>query len=53
MRVRLGGGQIPVKLRRLRAFAEQVLTTSPDEDITEIDLRFDGQIVTQSSSLDG
>jgi cell division protein FtsQ len=53
MRVRIGNGQIPKKLRRLRAFAEQVLTTEPDETITEIDLRFDGQIVTQASSLDG
>jgi cell division protein FtsQ len=53
MRVRLGTGRIPTKLRRLRAFAEQVLTKKPDAPITEIDLRFDGQIVTQASSLDG
>jgi len=53
MRVRLGTERIPTKLRRLRAFAEQVLTTTPDEPITDIDLRFDGQIVTHSSSLDG
>ena len=53
MRVRLGSGEIPTKLQRLRAFAEQVLTTKPDDPITEIDLRFDGQIVTQTPSLDG
>jgi cell division protein FtsQ len=51
--VRLGPGNVPEKLRQLRAFAEQVLTTRPDTRITEIDLRFDGQIVTRESPLDG
>jgi len=51
--VRIGRGQIATKLRRLRAFAEQVLATTPKNPVTRIDLRFDGQIVTQESSLDG
>jgi cell division protein FtsQ len=51
--VRLGTGNLPTKLRRLRAFAEQVLATQPDADIGEIDLRFDGQIVTRTQPLDG
>lgn len=51
--VQIGRGRISTKLRRLRAFAEQVLTTMPKKNITAIDLRFDGQIVTQEPSLDG
>lgn len=51
--VRVGTGQISTKLRRLRAFAEQVLTTSPEKNISEIDLRFGGQIVTRERPLDG
>lgn len=50
MRVRLGRRQIPTKLRRLRAFAEQILTTPPNDPIREIDLRFDEKIITQVSS---
>jgi cell division protein FtsQ len=51
--VRLGGGALPAKLRRLRAFAEQVLATRPAAEVGEIDLRFDGQIVTRTQPLDG
>jgi len=51
--VRLGTGRIPDKLRQFRAFAEQVLGTDTDEPIGEIDLRFDGQIVTREQPLDG
>jgi cell division protein FtsQ len=51
--VRLGTGRIRAKLRRLRAFAEQVLATRPKKSIGEIDLRFDGQIVTREHPLDG
>jgi cell division protein FtsQ len=51
--VRLGTGSIPAKLRRLRAFAEQVLAADPAPSIGEIDLRFDGQVVTREQPLDG
>lgn len=51
--VRLGTRRIPEKLRRFRAFAEQVLTTTAEQNIAEIDLRFDGQIVTREHPLDG
>ncbi len=51
--VRLGTGRFPTKLRRLRAFAEQVLRTSPAKNIAEIDLRFRDQIVTREHPLDG
>jgi cell division protein FtsQ len=51
--VRLGTGRIPDKLRQFRAFAEQVLSTDTDEPVGEIDLRFDGQIVTREQPLDG
>lgn len=53
MSVRLGAGNVPKKLRALRAFAQQVLSTQPDAPIEEIDLRFDGQVVTRKQSLDG
>lgn len=51
--VQLGTGDIPAKLRRLRAFAEQVLATDTASSIGEIDLRFDGQVVTRTQPLDG
>ncbi|MFB6247194.1 MAG: cell division protein FtsQ/DivIB [Salinibacter sp.] len=51
--VRLGTGDIPAKLRRLRAFAKQVLASDTASAIGEIDLRFDGQIVTRTQPLDG
>ncbi|WP_103027088.1 cell division protein FtsQ/DivIB [Salinibacter altiplanensis] len=51
--VHLGNGDVPQKLRTLRAFARQVLTTSPEEPIEHIDLRFDEQVVTRTQSLDG
>lgn len=51
--VRLGSGAVAPKLRRLRAFAEQVMATDPAKPIGEIDLRFDGQIVTREHPLDG
>mgnify|MGYP000105399500 CR=1 FL=1 len=50
--VRLGNGNLSSKLRQLRAFAEQVLATR-STPIGEIDLRFDGQIVTRKQPLDG
>jgi cell division protein FtsQ len=46
-------GNIPAKLRRLRAFAEQILATETDRPVGEIDLRFDGQVVTRERPLDG
>jgi cell division protein FtsQ len=51
--VRLGTGRIGSKLRRLRAFARQVLATRPKRPVAEIDLRFEGQIVTRERPLDG
>lgn len=54
--VRLGTGEVPEKLRTLRAFVRQVLSHPPSESnspIGEIDLRFDGQVVTRKQSLDG
>lgn len=51
--VRVGTGAVAPKLRRLRAFAQQVLATQSDTKIAEIDLRFDGQIVTRKHPLDG
>jgi cell division protein FtsQ len=53
MSVRLGTGGVPKKLRTLRAFAQQVLASQPDAPIAEIDLRFEGQVVTRKQSLDG
>ena len=51
--VRLGRGDVPQKLRTLRAFAEQVLGAPSGTSIEHIDLRFDGQVVTRTQSLDG
>ncbi|MFB6272270.1 MAG: cell division protein FtsQ/DivIB [Salinibacter sp.] len=51
--VRLGRGDVARKLRTLHAFARQVLATTPDAPIEEIDLRFDGQVVTRKEPLDG
>lgn len=51
--VRLGTGNVRSKLRRLDAFSEQVLRTTPNKTIGEIDLRFDGQIVTREHPIDG
>lgn len=51
--VRLGRGRIPAKLRRFRAFTEQVLTIKSEQEVAEIDLRFDGQIVTREKPLGG
>ncbi len=48
--VRLGTGDVPRKLRTLHAFAQQVLTTASDDPIEQIDLRFDGQVVTREPS---
>lgn len=57
--VRLGTGNVPAKLSRLRAFAEQVLAGASDDDrrgyessVAEIDLRFDDQIVARDHPLD-
>lgn len=49
--VRLGTDDVPEKLRALRAFVQQVLVRGPAEpppEIGEIDLRFDGQVVTRT-----
>jgi len=51
--VRLGEGRLSAKLQQLRAFAKQVLTRPSDAEIGEIDLRFDGQIITRKQPLDG
>ena len=48
--VRLGSGDVPNKLRTLHAFARQVLATPSDASIEQIDLRFDGQVVTREQS---
>lgn len=50
--VRLSSGDPRPQLRTLRAFAAQVLATRPEAPIAEIDLRFDGQIVTREQSGD-
>jgi len=50
--VRLSPGDPRPQLQQLRAFAAQVLATRPDAPIAEIDLRFDGQIVTREQPLD-
>ena len=50
--VRLGAGDLPRKLRTLRAVARQVLAPQPQASIHEIDLRFDGQVVTRTQPLD-
>lgn len=53
-----GGRSVPValgprghaeQLRRLQAFWDQAILTRPDHPIRRIDLRFDGQIVTDES----
>lgn len=51
--VRVRPDDLPAQLRRLRAFAQQVLAPRPDAAIAEIDLRFDDQIVTREQPLDG
>jgi cell division protein FtsQ len=50
--VRLGAGNLPRKLRTLHAVARQVLAPQPQASIHEIDLRFDGQVVTRTQPLD-
>jgi len=54
MAVRMGDGPVRPQLRRLRAFAEQVLAAPGPAagPIAEIDLRFDDQIVTREHPLD-
>jgi len=51
--VRIGAGSVAQKLKRLQAFAQQVLATQPEAAIAQIDLRFDGQIITREHPLDG
>lgn len=48
--VRLGSDLVAKKLRTLRTFARQILATQPDTTIQQIDLRFDGQVVTREHS---
>jgi cell division protein FtsQ len=45
--VRLGRDAFSEKLRRLRAYWEQAVLTRPDHRIRQIDLRFEGQVVTR------
>lgn len=52
--VRLGDERMGEKLRTLHAFARQVLSNTPaetDDTIEEVDLRFAGQVVTRTRSL--
>jgi cell division protein FtsQ len=51
--VRVGSGNFSAKLQQLRAFTEQVLAHSEKSEIGEVDLRFDGQVVTRKQPLDG
>jgi hypothetical protein len=46
IRVLLGSGGFAEKLRRLEVFWSRVMLTRPGDGIREIDLRFDGQIIT-------
>ena len=48
--VRLGTGNVSKKLRTLHAFAQQVLAAPSEATIEQIDLRFDGQVVTREQS---
>lgn len=53
--VRLGTGDAPRKLQTLHAFARQVLSrppSGPNAPIEQIDLRFDGQVVTRAQPRD-
>jgi cell division protein FtsQ len=45
--VRVGTEDVAQRLRTLHAFAQQVLAAQPDASIEEIDLRFDGHVVTR------
>lgn len=62
--VRLGRNDFSEKLRTLRAFSRQVLAREqqpdssaggawPEGPIAEIDLRFEGQVITREQPLDG
>jgi len=51
--VLLGRDGFPEKLRRLDAFWEQAILSRPDHTIRRIDLRFDGQIVTDEDAGHG
>lgn len=51
--VRVRRGEMSAQLQQLQAFAQQVLATRPNAPIGEIDLRFDGQIVTRKQPADG
>lgn len=46
IKVLLGSGGFEEKLNRLEAFWSRVLTARTADDIRQIDLRFDGQIIT-------
>ena len=48
--VALGRGGFTEKLQRLHAFWDQAILTRPETPVRRIDLRFDGQIVTQESN---
>lgn len=49
----MGKGPAEAKLRQLHAFVEQALATDPEVPVGEIDLRFDGQILTRTTPLNG
>jgi len=51
--VQIGTGNPAAKLKRLDAFARKVLAARPRSPITEIDLRYDGQIIARSPATDG
>jgi cell division protein FtsQ len=52
LRVQVGSGEAAAKLRRLQAFARQVLAARPHSPVAEIDLRYDGQIITRPPASD-
>ncbi len=51
LRVQLGHGAYAEKFERLAAFWHQVVLPQPGKDFGPVDLRFDGQIVTQEIAI--
>ena len=47
--VRLGHGPFPEQLRTLRAFWNQAIEAQPNTQFSQIDLRFDGQVITREA----
>jgi cell division protein FtsQ len=52
MAVQVGRDGFAPKLRRLQAFWTQVVQQQPGRNIAEVDLRFDGQVVTRPTRPD-